>query len=209
MIISFSGLDGSGKTTYSLAALKYIKEKKIDVKYMHMIKGSFYHLILNNFIGRFSKSSKSFLEEGLRGKKSRMAFFFTKLIKKILLFVNLIIFNIRYAGFKGDKKHNLICDRYFYDEIVQMRYLSLASERFVGIYKRLVIKPDIAFFIKVDPHLAFSRKLDAQKEYFQEKSVFFAELSRESNWIMLDAPDLEENRLLIYKTIEQLLAGTV
>lgn len=205
MIISFSGIDGSGKTTYANVAMDYFKNKKLRFKYMHMIRDSFYHSILHDVIGRFSKPSQKYLEKGLRNPKNKIYFAVLKFIKKMLLVANLLYFNLRYRKYKGSTIYNIICDRYFYDEIVQMQYLRLAGKVFMPFYKNLIIKPDIAFLIKAKPEVAYARKSEFDRNYFLEKCKLYKQVHK--SIYMIDLPDdsQENNADLIFVELKQRL----
>jgi len=176
MIIAFSGIDGSGKTTYAESCVNYFKEKKIDCKYRHMVKDSFYNLVLHDFIGKVSKNAQESIEKGLRDKKNRIRFSLLKSMKKMLLVLNMIYFNLAYGAYKGNIRKNIVSDRYFYDDIAQMLYLGLASENFIKFYNRFIMKPDIAFFVKVEPEIAFKRKSEYEKSYFFDKCRIYKDV---------------------------------
>ena len=176
MIIVFSGIDGSGKTTCANFAYHHLKGKSLNVRYLHIIRDSFYHKMLHNLIGRVSKNTKGTLEKKLRTKESGVLSFFSKLAKKTALFINLALFNLRYGGYKGNIKRTVIVDRYFYDDIVQGMYLGIAGKRFLDAYKRLIILPDVIFFLDADPVKAYERKQEYDKDYYFRKSIIYKEV---------------------------------
>lgn len=205
MIIAFCGLDGSGKTTYAFSLTGYLNQKKIKARYHHMIRDSFYYLILHNFIGRIWRSSPKALEEALRKPQEKLSFSIIRCIKKALLFINLIYFNARYSGYSQEGGNSIICDRYFYDEIVQMAYLGLAGDKFLSFYKKLIIKPDIVFFLKVPAELAYSRKNEYEKEYFTEKSRLYSHSFKAIPHLEISTGDIENGNNFIRQQVESLL----
>ena len=175
MIIVFSGLDGSGKTTCAEALAGFLKGSGFFVKNMHIIKDSLHYRILHNLIGKMSESSKNSLEKSIRNKKGGIYFIISGFIKKFLLLLNLISFNLRYGWYRNNKSRILITDRYFYDEMIQAEYLGIVGRSFISIFKSLTIVPDVIFFLKVSPEIAYKRKSEYDKDYFEKKGLLYAE----------------------------------
>lgn len=169
MILVFSGIDGSGKTTYADFTKRLFERNKIRFTSIHTVKDSFYDRILHGVIGSFSPSLRVSIERGLRDPSRRKTRWFLKSVKLSVLFLNLLFFDLRYAWYRNNRHRHLICDRYFYDDIVQMIYLELASGGFISFYRRLIVQPDIIFFIKPKPEVAFLRKPEYEREYFYKK----------------------------------------
>jgi len=206
MIIAFSGIDGSGKTTYAEFCVNYFKEKKIDCKYRHMVKDSLYNVALHNFIGKISKNTQASIEKGLRNKKNRVRFFLLKLVKKALLVLNMVYFNLAYGSYRGNPRRNIVSDRYFYDDIAQLQYLGLASENFIKFYSQFIMKPDIIFFVKVEPETAFKRKGEYKKEYFFDKCKIYEDVFNQIPMaIHVNKKSKEESLRFISDRIEECL----
>lgn len=205
MIVVFSGIDGCGKTTYAKAATHYLIAKGTAARYMHISRDSFYHFLLNNFIGKFSKSSQTSLEKGLRNKENKTYFLLTGTLKKILLFIDILIFNIRYSHYKNNKKQTLICDRYFYDNIVQMEYLSIAGHSFISLYRKLIAAPDIIFLLHADPAVAYLRKPEYEKEYFFQKQELYSSFYSTLSHIDIHDAGIPENTDCICRHITKAL----
>lgn len=176
MIIAFSGIDGSGKTTTAEFALDYLKQRNIPAGYSHIVRDSFYHKLLHKIVGRVSKSTQRSLEENIRKKKGGVNIFISKYMKKAALFVNLICFNIRYGRCKDNIKHSIVTDRYFYDDIAQGVYLGIMGKFFLTVFKKYIIPPDIVFFLKSDPLMAYNRKVEYDKDYFTAKSAIYNDI---------------------------------
>ena len=173
MIIVFSGIDGSGKTTCARFVHDHLKGKGFNVKYLHIIKDSFYHKILHGLV---SKNAQGSLEKALRLKNNSILSFFSRSAKKTVLFINLVLFNIRFGRCKGNIRRTIIVDRYFYDDIVQCLYLGIAGNRFLGAYKKLIMPPDAIFFLNADPIKAYERSREYDKDYYLKKSAIYKEV---------------------------------
>jgi thymidylate kinase len=175
VIIAFSGLDGSGKTTCAEFTVDYLKSRGFFVKYLHIIKGSLYHKILHGIIARVSEESQKALEKNLRSKENKPSFFISKWLKKGGVLINLLCFNLLYGRYKDNIRRNIVTDRYFYDDIVQAVYLGIAGRSFLSFCNKLIIQPDLVFFLKADPAAAYARKREYDEKYFMEKSRLYAD----------------------------------
>ncbi|MEW6407139.1 MAG: hypothetical protein AB1465_00410 [Patescibacteria group bacterium] len=205
MIIAFCGIDGSGKSTYVGYTMDYLNAKGLKTKSIHIIRDSFYHFVLHNYIGRISSVSQKRLEDNLRNPKNKIYPFIVKFLKKILLFMNLIYFNLKHLSYKGNLNNNIVCDRYFYDDLVQMKYLKLAKDKFFYFYEKLIIKPDIIFFVKADPQTAYSRKYEYNLDYFLNKNRLYSNLFSHILHLELSHPDIENNKQYIYRQIDEVI----
>ena len=100
----------------------------------------------------------------------------------------------------------LICDRYFYDDIVQMLYLGISSKAFIGFYKSLMIKPDLIFFIRLDAEAARSRKNEYDKDYFEQKCSLYGRILKNERAIELSGrAKQEENQHFILEQVSQVI----
>lgn len=176
MIIVFSGLDGSGKTTCAESISGYLRKRGFTVRNTHIIKDSLHYRLLHNFVGRISESSKNSLEDSLRDRKGRGSFLISRFIKESLLLLNILYFDLKFGWYRKDKKRVLVTDRYFYDEIVQAKYLGIAGKIFTFIFIKLTIMPDMVFFLKADPLKAYGRKKEYEKDYFEKKDILYTSM---------------------------------
>lgn len=207
MIIVFSGIDGSGKTTYARFVTDYFIKRGLKARYMHIVRDSFYHIILHNFIGRAWPSSKKTLEGALRNPGNKKSFLLTGFLKKAALLLNLLYFNIRYAGYRSNKKRNLICDRYFYDDVVQMKYLGLATDKFINFYTGLIMEPDMVFFSKTPPETAYMRKNEYDREYFFSKDRLYSQMCGNIRSLIIPEGRIEKNIEFIKVKVNPILEG--
>ena len=160
MIISFSGLDGSGKTTES---------KKLAEE----LNGKYYHIgnltIFGN-ISQFLQKRNPRLHNNIRDleymqnksiKKSIVSF-----IKKITSLMDLFYFRI-FRAWNWNKI--IIIDRYFYDILVQAQYFKFFGYKFSRLYLKLIPRADVSYFLNVGLETAFKR---ADKSKHQDLNFF-------------------------------------
>ncbi len=101
MIISISGLDGSGKSTQVELLQRYFNGKGIKCRVRHLIKDSLTYFITHKLIGRVSDKLKDKVEGSIRKKGKSPGFCLMALVKKILFLVEMLYFNIVYGSLKG------------------------------------------------------------------------------------------------------------
>jgi len=194
MLIAFSGLDGTGKTTQAVSLMEYLRGKGIECRYRHAIKDTLYYFIVHKIVGKASGGAKSGLEKGLRSPERGLPFAFLSAVKRSFLLLDVLYFNLRYRSYRHRTDRALICDRYFFDEMVQARYLGIAGDAFLNAYGRLIPEPDMVFISDTAPETASGRKNENySREYFAEKARLYGDLLRKDSLIRL--PDMSEEEV--------------
>lgn len=191
LLICFTGIDGSGKTTVAEKVTKYLKEKDLPVVYVYGRLKLFLTkplmLIGNKLFLRNYNITENYDEYS--GKKKKL-FSTHKVLLKVYLYVLLldyllqILIKIKIPLLLGKV---VICDRYIYDTVVtdiavDMNYsekqvLSLLDKCFL-----LLPKPRVTFLVDVNEDVAYSRKNDVPDErYLKDRRSFYLEVARYYN----------------------------
>lgn len=192
MLITFSGLDGSGKSTQAKMLQKLLQKEGYQTVFIHLT-----HWTWVNRIGeKFFKESK---DQQVRSKKYPGKFLprLTIMLIDVLRFWLLWV----YSKLLG---HILICDRYFFDLGVQAVYRHEMSKSIVNIYGRLVPRPSVAFWLKVLPDVARQREGDHGPDYYKEKDCLYNELFNQFCGISIITVTSREDTLkIILKLVRQ------
>ncbi|QQS20518.1 MAG: hypothetical protein IPL87_03010 [Candidatus Moraniibacteriota bacterium] len=188
-LITFSGLDGSGKST-QLALLRNTLEKSGKrVALFHAVEFS-----IANRISRLINNEKSFTPGKMPG--STHASSFSILLRKIFLAIDALRFRLLFNTLR--KQYDiLLSDRYLIDTALQIEYLRGDSPpgKKQDSLRRLIRKPDIAFFLRINPEeiLERSRVPEQGIEYLKKKFALFEEKKESWHLVEIDASKSEES----------------
>lgn len=191
MLIVFTGIDGSGKSTQTKLLANY-----------------------------FSSINKKFIVS--KAYNSEEKNLFEKYIEKInplaltFLFQCFLVQQVIETEKALNEGKIVIADRWNESNIAYHSYIQLFSSHpnLIHSIDNLIfkeIKPNICFFLKMDPQLAFERTIKRGQnyldslgiKYFQSMEKSFSKQSKENNWQELDATLSEEE---IHSQIIQILS---
>jgi hypothetical protein len=191
MLITFSGLDGAGKstlTTFLQRELAMVSRQSV-IYHMNRQVGLYAYLrLLRNLVavspnpapsewtaaarpeGRADTRSRT------RGRPTRVrgalvavrnALVWNMWMRRALYPVDLLLFLCYRVYVERMRRHVLIMDRYFYDTLVDVS--DGRRWRWVRLLERITPTPDVAVYIDVDPEIAFARKGEYTVEYLRRR----------------------------------------
>lgn len=180
MIISLSGLDGSGKSTQIAAIARLLTEQGVAVRHSE-VHGLSLYACVGRGLRRVSPNTaerlltKQYALQGQGSERKRLL----GLVRRLGLWCDLFLFMVAvYWPAKLAGASVTLCDRYIWDSAVQLRYLNLCGESFFEKFVSLVPGPDVAFFLDVEASEAHSRKPEFSLEHFVRKHEVYSELLR-------------------------------
>ena len=182
MLITFSGLDGSGKTTQIGLFLAYLKEKGYRYKKLTMYDDISFSGLLAKI-----KSKKKQNTNRLKGyrydknRKDRHLVFFRKLIYMIDLMT------YKYKTWRHGRLNNsiLIMDRCFYDTLANLH--NTGSEAYTNMMLALTPKADISIFLDANPETAFKRKPEYPPESYKERRDAYLEIFKKTKGKIIES----------------------
>ncbi|MBC7333499.1 MAG: hypothetical protein H5T85_03415, partial [Actinobacteria bacterium] len=160
LLISFIGLDGSGKSTLSKWLLKILKEEfNLECRYSWVKFGT-------TFLGLNRIFAKKYNKKLYKKRDNPYKFLGNKLLRNLYLIYLLfehwlqLIFSVRIPLMFGK---TVVCDRYYYDSIVDLVVnFDLDYSKAKKLIKLLIgaPKPDLTIYLDVDEYTAYNRKSD-------------------------------------------------
>jgi thymidylate kinase len=210
LLISFSGLDGSGKSTQienlrmalnsaglNTRLLAFWDNVVVGVKY----REGFVHKVYRSErgIGAPGKPVNR-RDKNMRGKHLTLARHFLYLLDAINL--------RRVVGRERGKTgvDVVILDRYIYDELSNLNLQNSLSRRFIKMVQGIVPKPDVAFLLDADPVAAYARKPEYPVEFMKKcRRAYFELAALLGNLIVIPALALPEAKNAVLKAAEHRL----
>ena len=193
-LITISGLDGSGKSTQVEKLKKHLQSQGKKVLYFHAIEFSLAekikkikdkYCIICKLRGKCASDS---VEKSVI-KANRLQI----ILRKMFLYIDVLRFKRIYVRKYARTHDYILSDRYFYDTIINIKYLSQKDEKILA--EKIIPAPDKAFYLKTDPTLIMQRERvpDQGIEYLKKKSDLFEENYQKWKMESVDGNNSEEN----------------
>ena len=211
LLISFSGVDGSGKSTQienlraalhsagmTTSLLAFWDNVVVGVKY----REGFVHKVYKSErgIGAPGKPVNR-RDKNMRGWHLTFARHFLYLLDAL---------NLRGVIARERRRSAadvIILDRYIFDELSNLNLANPLSRRFVKFVQAVVPQPDIAYLLDADPDAAYARKPEYPVEFMKKcRRAYFALATLLGTMTVIPALSLPEAKIAVLKAAEQKLA---
>lgn len=188
--ISFSGVDGTGKTTLVKNFSKVLKDINVGTKIVH-----FYH---DNTIFKILKLLKIIKIPKMDDKYYKLTRENTKKVKQkgkslIWAFAHFIDSYLQYLFSMLNRGGKIILfDRYLYDYLISFEYFNIKNYK---IFTKFIPKPNIAIVVTIDPQIAHKRKPENTIGFFKFSEIKYKNLAKKYKLLLLDANNKNKEEL--------------
>jgi thymidylate kinase len=188
MIITFSGVDGSGKTTQARYVVQLLQSRGYSVRYVHMTRWTWVYAI-GQCLKSLQEHDYSFERPSWRPDSLG---WLVKVARQIISLVDLLRFRV-YAFYQTHVRQRiLVCDRFFYDLEIQALYTGAMGPSFARWYWSLAPAPTVSILLDVLPEIAQQRESQHLPAYYQAKRELYLEYASLWGAVVIEATELED-----------------
>ncbi|MGE5321518.1 MAG: dTMP kinase [Actinomycetota bacterium] len=212
LLISFSGVDGSGKSTQienlrsalhaagmTTSLLAFWDNVVVGVKYRE------------GFVHKVYKSERGIGEPGkpVNRRDKNMRGWHLTLARHFLYLLDALNLRRIVARAKRNSRTDvIILDRYIFDELSNLNLENPLSRAFIKFVQSLAPPPDIAYLLDADPVAAYARKPEYPVEFMEKCRRAYFELAELLGTItVIPALGIEDARLAVLKDAEHKMAA--
>jgi thymidylate kinase len=214
MLITFSGLDGSGKSTL-IDFLRDSLEKddqKVAIAHMNYDIGLYSALrfLVDKLRGRAkvrrqTHPPRKVTQKGLRSIAARLRYqlVWNKAVRFLVYPLDVLIFLVYRFYVERLNRQVLIMDRYFYDTLVDVT----GGRRSLGLrfLSWLTPTPNLSVFLDISPEEAVSRKNEYPVDYLSRRRLSYHRLMSELPDVLMlsTSQDLDFTRTYVTSAVRE------
>jgi thymidylate kinase len=182
LLISFSGIDGAGKTTQIDNLIDGLRDAGLrvrliafwdDIATLRRFREGLGHVIFRGEIGVGAPGKP------VNRRDKNIQNPFTIAARMVLCLIDAI--NMKFAIAKIRRTQDadvVIFDRYLYDQLVNLGIHYRASRLYTQLLLKFVPRPDVAYLIDADPELARARKPEYPLDYLRNTRASYLAISK-------------------------------
>ncbi|MGH9511788.1 MAG: dTMP kinase [Terriglobales bacterium] len=205
LLISFSGIDGAGKSTQIEKLCEYLSEQGLvltrlafwdDVVSLPGLRAGFSHRFLHSdgSVGSPEKPAN-------RNDKNRQKWYLT--IARSMLFLTDAV-NLRRVvrRARSESSGAIIFDRYIYDQLATLPLHRSIARAYARLLLRIAPRPDVAYLLDALPEAARERKPEYPLDFMHKYRASYMRLRDIAGLTMIEAFSKDEVQRRVREEIE-------
>ncbi|MCA9926729.1 MAG: hypothetical protein KC419_23970 [Anaerolineales bacterium] len=197
MLITFSGVDGSGKSTQAKFAVDWLRGHGYAPVFLHLTQWTWVYLIGEMLTGKGGGGGETAV--------STPTSMPVRLLRQLVSLVDLLRFNLLWRRIQR-RGGVCVCDRYFYDLGVNALYRQSMSLRLVRFIWKHAPLPDLAFFLDVVPDVAQVREGEHSADYYVKKRTLYLQALADWPTVALPSGSITDTSAQIEAALQTLIA---
>ncbi len=211
LVVSFSGLDGAGKTTQITSLRQAAADLGLDSDLItfwdDVVVGTRYR---QSFVHKVFKSEDGVGAPGKpverRDKNVRVGYL--TVMRHILYLLDAIHLRIVLTRAQRGKARVIVMDRYIYDELTNLPLENRFSLAYAVLLAWIAPRPDLAFLLDADPELARARKPEYSVAFMRQSRRSYFRLAQRLGTMAIVPPlGLEEAKQSVLANFLRILAN--
>jgi|SRR5262245_45257917 len=210
LLISFSGMDGSGKTTQIASLMETLHSAGVKTRLLafwdDVVVAARYR---EGFVHRVFKSERGIGAPGkpVHRRDKNVRGWHVSLVRHFLYLLDAFHLCLLVARERRRRAAQVIVlDRYIYDELVNLNLRNPLSRAFIKFIDHLVPRPDVAYLLDADPAAAYARKPEYPVAFMRQcRQAYFDLATQLGGMTVVPAMGLSHAKLEVLKAVEQRL----
>ena len=201
VLLSFSGIDGAGKTTQIAALQSHLNESGRQIRLLSFWDDIALFASLRTGLSRAMFGGDTGIgspETPLNRQDKNVQSWYTTVARLFFYSLDTVRTNLAVAKARRAAADVVIFDRYIYDEFANLSSHWWPTRLCVKLLLRLTPKPDLAYLLDADPDLARERKPEYPVEFLRTNRRAYLALSKLAGMVVIGPlPPLEVSQKVI------------